>query len=437
MLKMPMTYEQALDFIHSTYKFGTKLGLQNITKLLEFMGNPQKGLKVIHVAGTNGKGSTCAFINQMLIEAGFRVGLYTSPFLESFNERIKLNNQPIDSEELVSITEFVKEKIEEMLRQGFSHPTEFEVVTAIGFEFFKRKNVDFVVLEVGLGGRFDATNVIENPELCIITSIGFDHMDILGFSIEKIAFEKAGIIKQNSKVILALQRYKEVKEVISKVCKEQNAQLIEVEGNYHVLKNTLDGIIFDCVTPRGIYKNLEIKLLGTYQIENALSCIYAYECLQEKYDIKIEALVKGLLNARWNGRFEVLINAPLVILDGAHNVDGMKVLADNCKTYLNGKKIVAVVGILKDKEYEKMISLIKSVAQRVIFTLVPYQKRAFSEEEALDVSKRFGLEFIADFKDAIRYALSVCEEDGAVIICGSLYLVGAARSFLKSMFDVL
>jgi dihydrofolate synthase/folylpolyglutamate synthase len=437
MLKMPMTYEQALDFIHSTYKFGTKLGLENITKLLEFMGNPQKGLKVIHVAGTNGKGSTCAFINQMLIEAGFRVGLYTSPFLESFNERIKLNNQPIDNQELASITEFVKERIEELIRQGFSHPTEFEVVTAIGFEFFKRKNVDFVVLEVGLGGRFDATNVVENPEICVITSIGFDHMDILGSTIEKIAFEKAGIIKQNTKVILALQRYEEVKEVISKVCKEQNAQLIEVERNYHVLKSTLEGIVFDCVTPKGIYKNLEIKLLGTHQVENALNCVYVYECLKEKYDIKTEALIKGLLNARWNGRFEVLIDKPLVVLDGAHNVDGMKVLVENCKIYLNDKKIVAVVGILKDKEYEKMISLIKSVAQRVIFTLVPSQKRAFSEKEALEISHKCGVEFVPDFREAIKYALGLCNEDDAVIICGSLYLVGAARGFLKSMLSRL
>uniref|UniRef100_A0A7C5V2X5 Dihydrofolate synthase/folylpolyglutamate synthase n=1 Tax=Caldicellulosiruptor owensensis TaxID=55205 RepID=A0A7C5V2X5_9FIRM len=437
MLKMSMTYEQALDFIHSTYKFGTKLGLQNIRKLLEFMGNPQKGLKVIHIAGTNGKGSTCAFINQMLIEAGFRVGLYTSPFLESFNERIKFNNQPIGNQELASITEFVKEKIEEMLRQGFSHPTEFEVVTAIGFEFFKRKNVDFVVLEVGLGGRFDATNVVENPELCIITSIGFDHMDILGPTIEKIAYEKAGIIKRNSKVILGVQRHKGVREIISKVCKQQSAQLIEVEEDYHVLKNALDGIVFDCVTPRGIYKNLEIKLLGTHQIENALNCIYAYECLREKYDIKIEALVRGLLNARWNGRFEVFMNSPLVVLDGAHNVDGMRMLIENCKMYLSSRRIVAVVGILKDKEYEKMISLLKNLTGKIIFTLVPYQKRAFSEEEALDVSNRFGLEFIADFKYAIKYALGLCGKDGAVIICGSLYLVGAARSFLKNMLSVL
>lgn len=431
---MSMTYEEVLEYIHGTYKFGVKLGLENIRKLLELMGNPQKDLRIIHVAGTNGKGSTCAFINQMLIEAGFKVGLYTSPYLEFFNERMKINNIPISNDELASITEFVKDKVDLMISQGFNHPTEFEIVTAIAFEYFKRMNVDFVVLEVGLGGRFDATNVVETPELCIITSIGYDHMDILGQTIEQIAYEKAGIIKEGSTVILGLQRYKEAVDVISKVCDQKNANLIEVKSDCKIVKNTLDGVIFDCITPKSIYKNLEIKLLGIHQIENALNCIYAFEYLRDKYNIDTCALVKGLLNAKWNGRFEVISKEPLVILDGAHNIDGMKVLVDNCKQYIKGKKIRAVVGILKDKEYQKMLSKIKEITSDVIFTLVPYQKRAFLDDEAKEIALDYGFEFIKDFKEAIDRSLKKAENDSAILICGSLYLVGAARTYLKSIF---
>lgn len=434
---MPMTYEEALEYIHGTYKFGIKLGLENIKKLLELMGNPQKDLRIIHVAGTNGKGSTCAFINQMLIEAGFKVGLYTSPYLEFFNERIKFNNVPISNDDLASITEFVKDKVNLMTSQGFNHPTEFEIVTAIGFEYFKRMDVDFVVLEVGLGGRFDATNVIESPELCIITSIGYDHMDILGQTIEQIAYEKAGIIKETSTVILGLQRYKEAIDVISKVCKQKNANLIEVKSDYKITKSTLDGTVFDCITPKGVYKNLEIKLLGVHQIENALNCVYAFEYLSDKYNISTTALVKGLLNAKWNGRFEVVSKKPIVILDGAHNIDGIKALVDNCAQYLKDKKISIVVGILKDKEYQKMLYMITKITTNVIFTLVPYQKRAFLPDEAKKVALQFGFKFIEDYKEAINMSLEEASEDSAVLICGSLYLVGAARTYLKSIFSLL
>ncbi|WAM34816.1 bifunctional folylpolyglutamate synthase/dihydrofolate synthase [Caldicellulosiruptor morganii] len=431
---MSMTYEQALEYIHGSYKFGVKLGLENIKKLLEIMGNPQKDLKVIHVAGTNGKGSTCAFVNQVLVEAGYKVGLYTSPYLEIFNERIKINNNPISNDELAIITEFVRDKVELMIAQGFNHPTEFEIVTAIAFEYFKRMNVDFVVLEVGLGGRFDATNVVENPELCIITSIGYDHMDILGQTIEQIAYEKAGIIKEGATVILAVQRYKEAVDVISRVCKEKGANLVEMSSEYKIINNSLDGIVFDCITPKSIYKNLEIKLLGTHQVENALNCIYAFEYLREKYNIDTSSLVNGLLKAKWNGRFEVISKDPLVILDGAHNVDGMKVLIDNCRWYLKDKKIIAIVGILKDKEYQEMLTLIKEIASEVIFTVVPYQKRAFSTAEAKDVAVSYQLEFIKDFREAINMGLKRAEENSVILICGSLYLVGPARTYLKSIF---
>lgn len=428
-----MDYQEAMEYIHNTNKFGIKLGLENITKLLELMENPQKNLKFIHVAGTNGKGSTCAFINQVLIEAGFKVGLYTSPYLEFFNERMQVNNKPISDDILAEITGYIKDNIDKMTRLGFNHPTEFEVVTAIAFEFFKREKVDFVVLEVGLGGRFDATNVIENPELCIITSIGFDHMDILGDRIEKIAYEKAGIIKKNSTVVLGLQKYKEAIATIQSVAKEKNANLIKVQDDYRIVSNTLDGVIFDCWT-QNVYKNLEINLLGTHQVQNALNCIYAFEYLSSKYDIGIKALIDGLMNARWNGRFEIISKEPLIILDGAHNIDGIESLKDNCQTYLKDREIIIVFGVLKDKEYRKMIEAIKGISNNIIFTLVPYSKRAFTNDEARKLAKEYNLNFVEDYKEAIVKALTHINKNSALLICGSLYLVGPARTYLRTSF---
>ena len=209
-----MDYQEAIDFIHSTYKFGSKLGLSNIAKLTELLGNPQDSYKIIHIAGTNGKGSTSNMIHDVLMAAGYKTGLFISPYLEEFTERIQINKVYIDKESLARITSLVKEKIEIMLKEGSNHPTEFEVVTAIGFKYFQEQKIDFLVLEVGLGGRFDATNVVSNTLVSVITSISYDHMEYLGDTLEKIAFEKAGIIKENSIVVIYPQEANIVNTII-------------------------------------------------------------------------------------------------------------------------------------------------------------------------------------------------------------------------------
>ena len=215
-----MDYDQAIEYIHSTFKFGVKLGLENIKALLDLMDNPHKKLKYVHVAGTNGKGSTVAFISSILIESGYRVGIYTSPYIQRFTERIRVNTDEISKQDLARITSFVRDKVESMVSMGLNHPTEFEIVTAIAFQYFFEKGCDIVVLEVGLGGRFDSTNVIDNPLVSVITTISYDHMDILGDTLSKIAFEKAGIIKDGTHVVLYPQS-KDAERVLEEICREK------------------------------------------------------------------------------------------------------------------------------------------------------------------------------------------------------------------------
>ena len=236
-----MTYEEAIKFIHSTYKFGSKLGLQNITKLTELLGNPQDSYKIIHVAGTNGKGSTCSMIHDVLMASGYKTGLFTSPFLEEFTERIQVNKKHIDRDSLARITDLVKSKIKIMINEGYNHPTEFEVVTAIGFKYFQEQKIDFLILEVGLGGRFDATNVVKNTVVSVISSISYDHMEYLGDTLEKIAFEKAGIIKENGNVVIYPQD-DVIKNVIKKQAKLKNAKIYEAnEKNIEIIKSDITG----------------------------------------------------------------------------------------------------------------------------------------------------------------------------------------------------
>ncbi|MDY6595061.1 Mur ligase family protein, partial [Clostridioides difficile] len=223
-----MKYEEALEYISQTNKFGIRLGLENIGKLLELLGNPQETLNIIHVAGTNGKGSVCSFVSNILRECGYKVGLYTSPYLETFTERIRVNGQNIPQDDVARIIELIKEKIEIMVKEGYAYPTEFEVVTAMAFYYYSEQKVDFVALEVGLGGRYDATNIITKSLVSVIVSISLDHTGILGDTIEKIAYEKAGIIKENG-VVLVYDQTDEAKDVIKSVCKEKKAKYIEVD----------------------------------------------------------------------------------------------------------------------------------------------------------------------------------------------------------------
>lgn len=423
-----MNYQDAIDYIHNTHKFGMKLGLDNIKRLLMYMDNPQNNLKFIHVAGTNGKGSTCAFINSVLFEAGFKVGLYTSPYLEEFEERMRINNQNIPKHKLIYYVEYIKPIIEKMVDEGYNHPTEFEIITAIAFKYFCDENVDFVVLEVGLGGRFDATNVIDSSLVSVITTIDYDHMDKLGDTLEKIAFEKAGIIKENGTVVSFYQKDEALK-VIEEVSRFKNASLSVMDLNdIKIIESNSEYQVFDYKN----YKNLKISIIGKHQVYNASLSIMAVEKLKQ-YGINIseDVIRRGLSKTKWPGRIEVMSRSPLIVIDGAHNPQGMTVLKDalNLFTY---DSLILVIGMLKDKDTDNMLRLIVPEANLVI-TTKPVSDRAYTAEELSQKITGNNILHFENIDDAINEAIKHAGKNDLILFCGSIYMIGYVRMYLKNV----
>lgn len=380
-----MDYNEAIEYIHGTYKFGSKLGLENISVLLNLMGNPEKELKFIHVAGTNGKGSTSSFISNILLEEGYDVGLFTSPYLEVFNERIRINGANIPNGDLSEVVSLVKKKVDIMIKKGYSHPTEFEVVTAAAFEYYKNKKVDFVVLEVGMGGRLDSTNVIEDTLVSVITPIALDHTDYLGDTIEKVAFEKAGIIKTNSVVVIHPQK-DSVIDVIAKKCEELNAKLVVAPvKNIEILDYDISGTSFKVLS-----NEYKISLLGEHQANNATVALTVINALIENYDIKVseESLKSGLTKTIWPGRLEIMGKNPIVVIDGAHNLHGAKGLANASEKLFSEKKVIGVIGILGDKDVDGILSEMLPICDEVIVT-EPDNPRKMKAEELGEKMKVF------------------------------------------------
>lgn len=430
-----MNYQEALNYIHSTYKFGSKLGLENITCLLELMGNPHKALKVIHVAGTNGKGSTSSYIHSVLMTQGYKVGLYTSPYLEEFTERMRINGKNIPKDVLAEITEFTKGKIEEMLARGMQHPTEFEVVTAIGFEYFKREKVDFLVLEVGLGGRGDSTNVVEHPLVSVITPIDFDHIDYLGDTLEKIAYEKAGIIKENSYVVSYPQQAEAMK-VIEEVCTARKVKLRKAPmDTIEILEQTDKGQFFHANYGDQKLENLCISMLGEHQIQNAVMALAALFTLEKEHQIKIskDALYEGLKKNIWPGRLEIMKHNPIVMIDGAHNVHGIKALTKVLKGLFKGKNIILGIGILRDKDADPMLDEIIPLASKVVLTK-PDNPRAMAVEKLRGKVEKYGKPVWKkeNISEAVETALSLANEEDVVIFAGSLYMIGEVRRIIRN-----
>lgn len=432
-----MNYKEALNYIENTGKFGMNLGLERIKKLCELIGNPEKDLKIIHVAGTNGKGSTSTFISSILASQGYRVGLYTSPYIERFTERIKINNNEIVEDEIARLVTEIEPKIHEIEKMGMEHPTEFEIITACAFKYFKEKEVDFVVLEVGLGGRFDATNII-NPIVSVITSISYDHVNILGDTLSKIAYEKAGIIKNGRPVVIYPQD-KEAEEVLVGVAKEKEASIYLIDGLKHeILSNTVDGIIFNASLKKE-YKDLKIELLGEYQVLNAVTAITAIEVIRnEGYKIDDGAIYSGLITARWPGRLEILNKKPYVVLDGAHNIQGIKGLVNALKHYFPKNKINIVCGMLKDKDYNCMLKELIKVSDYFI-TVEPNSPRALSALELKNAIMESGGSKVKvmdskNIMEAVSTSLKSCKDGDVLVFCGSLYMIGEARKILKTIY---
>ncbi|MDD3839875.1 MAG: bifunctional folylpolyglutamate synthase/dihydrofolate synthase [Clostridia bacterium] len=429
-----MNYKQAIEYIHSANQFGMKLGLENIIKLLQELDNPHQGIKVIHVAGTNGKGSVSSMISSILIESGYKVGLFTSPYLENFNERIKINGINVSDEQISNNITLIKEKIDHMINMGYQHPTEFEIVTALGFLIFKQSKVDFIVLEVGLGGRLDSTNVV-TPLICVLTSIGMDHMNILGNDIEKIALEKAAIIKPGS-IAVSYPQTKNVYKIIENECAKKDVVLNRVEcAEIKRIGFSESGQIFDFKYDNLVLKNLKLNLIGRHQILNAATAIIAVMSLK-KHDIKIceKAIEKGLENVKWPGRLEIISKQPLILIDGAHNIDGAKSLKLALKEHFNKRKILMVIGMLEDKDVEGVVEVLAPIAESII-TSQPENKRALNPEKmALLVNKYCENVHISDsVEQAVDKALYMCNDDQMIVFCGSLYLVGKVRTIIKEI----
>lgn len=428
-----MNYNEALQFIHESHKFGMRLGLDNIKKLLELLGDPQNNLKIIHVAGTNGKGSTCSFISSILKESGYKVGLYTSPFLETFTERIRVNGENIREEEVGKIVSLIKEKIEIMVSEGYSYPTEFEIVTAMAFYYYNQEKVDFVALEVGLGGRYDATNVIDKPVVSAITSISLDHTGILGDTLAKIAFEKGGIIKEDCPTIVYPQQ-EEASEVIKNICAEKKSKYIECDfKNIEIKSSNINSQIYNCNINGKELRDVEIKLIGDHQIKNSIVALNVIEYLN---DIKItniseENIRKGLLETKWPGRIEKISENPMFIIDGAHNEEGAKSLANSIDKYFENKNKILVIGMLEDKDIESVLDLLIPKFNKVI-TTTPDNPRAIDANKLKEKIERYNIEVTCkpNIKEAVDYALEISNKDDVIISAGSLYMIGNVRTII-------
>lgn len=429
-----MNYEEALKYIGDTYKFGSKLGLENIKKLTELLGNPQDKYKIIHIAGTNGKGSTSNMLNDVLMASGYKVGLFISPYLQEFTERIQINKQHIDKASLGRITALVKEKIDIMLKEGYNHPTEFEIVTAIGFKYFEEQNIDFLVLEVGLGGRFDATNVISKSLISVITSISYDHTEYLGDTLEKIAFEKAGIIKENSDVVIYPQE-QNIVDVIAEQAKLKNSNIhLTNKDNIFLISTDIDGQILNYLDKSVFCLNdFKISLLGEHQIYNCLTVLKVLELLKEKgFNITESNIKEGLLSCKFAGRFEIIHKNPIILLDGGHNINGVEYFSRAVKKYFEDKKIILFYGMLKDKHPEMLVDYLTDISKK-IYTLAPNNPRAIAPADLAklinDKSSSVKAEALNSYEDILPI-IKNADKDEIIACVGSLYLIGDIRTLL-------
>jgi dihydrofolate synthase / folylpolyglutamate synthase len=427
-----MNFEQTVHYIENSMLFGCRPGLDRTAGLLDLLGNPHKKIKFVHVAGTNGKGSTTAIISNILKCAGYKVGTYTSPHLYKMTERMVVSGAQISEESFVKYADKVIEKMKFMEANNMEVPTQFEMLTAMAFLYFEETNVDIAVIEVGLGGMYDATNVID-AVLSVITSISYDHTDILGNTIELIATEKAGIIKDNSTVVLYPQLFKEAENIVEEYSKQKNAKLVKVSAEQaKLIEFNIMGQSFDYSYEDVKLSNLKVPLLGDHQIKNSTVAITAaIELSKLGYDIKGEHIRVGLETVQWACRLSVVNKQPLIIIDGAHNEDGVNSLKDAFIKYLSDKNIILVIGMLGDKNYAYALQELAPLAKHIIAS-EPISPRALKAEHMAEAAKEYNenVEAEADIIKAIEKAKKLSDKDSAIVICGSLYLAGSAYEYL-------
>lgn len=426
-----MTFGEAMDFLEKANQYGSILGLDSMRRLLNGLGNPQKRLKFVHVAGTNGKGSTAAFISAILAAAGYRVGRYISPSVFGYREKIRISgrtrmegngygitDEAISESEIADCMARIKAVAVQMVFEGSPHPTVFEMETAMAMLHFTGKKCNIIVLEVGLGGRLDATNVIDTAECAVITSISMDHMHILGDTLEQIAEEKAGIIKAGIPVA-SYRQAEAAQKVLEAACLRENAELFTADfDDIRLEEQGIRGTVFSY----GGLKNLEIRLLGDYQVKNAVTALTAVECLRRVgYEIPEEAIRNGLYRTVWRGRFEVVRTSPLFLIDGAHNEEAAATLARNIKIYFPNRRILYIIGMLADKDYDAVLSHTGPYAER-IYTVTPDNPRGLRSDILADTARKYcGRVFDAGrVSEAVILALEASGKEDVIIAFGSL-----------------
>jgi dihydrofolate synthase / folylpolyglutamate synthase len=430
------TYQEAVDWIHARLRLGIKPGLTRMEWMLERLEHPERRIKTIHVGGTNGKGSTVTFLRSILESAGYVVGTFTSPYFEQFNERISINGQPISDEDLIKLVNFIKPLADELDQTELGGPTEFEVITAMSIYYFaKMSPVDVVIYEVGLGGRFDSTNVI-HPLLSIITSIGLDHTNILGDTYEKIAFEKAGIIKNGVSVITGVKQA-EALEVIRQKAAGGNSPIYQLgEQFFTTSKSSLKaGEQFTFASMFTQYEKLKTSMLGAHQVDNASLAVMASQILANYYSFIIEEshLREGLKKAYWPGRLEILSEHPYVLIDGAHNEEGINALTSEIKSRFADKKISILFAALTDKKLDKMIAVLEDAADTLTFTTFDFP-RAAKAEELMTAGKSTDNKAIAnDYRTYLEQKINELKENEILLITGSLYFLSEVKPLVTDL----
>lgn len=425
-----MNYEEALNYIHNISWSFCKPGLERISELCERLGHPERGLRFIHVAGTNGKGSFCAMTESILRAAGYKTGLYTSPYIETFNERMRVNGENVSNEELTELTEYVRPIADAMADK----PTEFELITAIAFEYFRRHACDVVVLEVGLGGRLDSTNIIEEPLLSVITGIDFDHTALLGNTVQAIAAEKGGIIKNGFPCLYGGNDNSACRTLSSIAASRDSAFFTVDHSRLCVRSYSVEKTVFDF----GNLTELQLPLLGTYQPQNASTVLTAIELLNESGVLQIseDAIRRGLASVRWPARFEMLRRSdPIILFDGSHNPQGIRSAVQSISTYFPAQKVNILSGVMNDKGYDEMIESLKPVCARA-FTVTPQNPRSLPAAEYASHFLAHGIEAqgFEAVTDALRTAIENARENGIPLIClGSLYLYGELKTALHQI----
>lgn len=419
-----MTYQEALTYIHSISWRGSKPGLERISEMMEQLGNVQEGLKFIHIAGTNGKGSVSAMLSSVLTAAGYRTGLFISPYIMRFNERMQVNGMPISDEELAEIITEVQPVAESMAER----PTEFEIITAAAFLWFARQKCDIVVLETGLGGRLDATNLISKNVCAVITNLGMDHTEYLGNTLGEIAGEKCGILKPGCPVV-AYRSAPEAMKVIRARAKELECPVRTADfGKIKALSADLQGQTFQYKQ----FPELTVHLLGAHQLKNAAVALETISVLRKAgWEIPDEAVVQGMDATRWPGRFEVLQDNPLVIVDGAHNPQGVESLIAAVKEYLPGQHIVCVTGVLADKDWKPMMDRLKTVVSDFV-AVTPDSPRALGNVRLARylTDREHWVSVADDVEKGLTGALERAKATGGMVLaCGSLYMAADVRRF--------